>query len=137
MLNLHTSEAEEAESDGINISPLIDIVFILLLFFVVTSVFVEETGVEVSKPESAQAVALDRQSILFALTADGRVFHGGAEVGLQGIAPTLARLGATPDQPVILQADAQTTTQLLLAALDEVKGAGLSNVRVSTIKKSQ
>ena len=60
-------------SDEINISPLIDMVFILLIFFIVTTVFVEETGVEVDKPQAASSVNLEKNSILFAITKDGGV----------------------------------------------------------------
>ncbi|MEZ5277496.1 MAG: biopolymer transporter ExbD [Opitutaceae bacterium] len=132
MLNLDYISQDNGSEEGINISPLIDIVFILLLFFVVTSVFVEETGVEVNKPDSSQAQSLNRQSILIAISADGRVFHGGQEIGLFGIGPTLNRFAVSPDQPVIIQADGLTSTQVLISALDEVKAAGLENVNVAT-----
>jgi biopolymer transport protein ExbD len=124
----------EGSDEGINISPLIDIVFILLLFFVVTSVFVEETGIEVNKPDSSQDRSLDRQSILIAISADGRIFYGGQEIGLYGISPTLNRLAVSSDQPVIIQADGLTSTQVLVSALDEVKAAGVENVNVATRK---
>ena len=69
--------AEEAMD--INISPLIDMVFILLIFFIVTTVFVEETGVEVEKPEAASAMQLDKNSVLIAVTTKGQVVYGGKE----------------------------------------------------------
>lgn len=126
---------DEGSDDGINISPLIDIVFILLLFFVVTSVFIEETGVEVNKPDSKSAQALDRQSIIIAITADGRVYYGGQEIGLYGIGPVLSLLAVTPDQPVVVQADGEASTQSLISALDEVKAAGVENVNVATLQE--
>ena len=64
-------------SDEINISPLIDMVFILLIFFIVTTVFVEETGVEVNKPQASSAQDLEKNSILIAITANGKVVYGG------------------------------------------------------------
>lgn len=134
MLNQENSFSDDNGEDGINISPLIDIVFILLLFFVVTSVFVEETGVEVNKPESRQARPMDRKSIFIAITAEGRLFYGGHEIGLYGIGPTLRKLAVSPDQPVVIQADGKTSTQLLLSALDEVKAVGIVNVNVATLK---
>lgn len=134
MLNQESHPNDTESEDGINISPLIDIVFILLLFFVVTSVFIEETGVEVNKPDSKQSQSLDRQSIYIAITADGRVHYGGQEIGLYGIGPTLSRLAVTPDQPVVIQADGQASTQSLISALDEVKAAGVENVNVATLK---
>lgn len=126
---------DEGSDDGINISPLIDIVFILLLFFVVTSVFIEETGVEVTKPDSKSAQSLDRQSIIIAITGDGRVYYGGQEIGLYGIGPVLSRLAVTSDQPVVVQADGETRTQTLISALDEVRAAGIENVNVATLQE--
>ncbi len=134
MLNQNSFDQEEGSEDGINISPLIDIVFILLLFFVVTSVFIEETGVEVHKPDSKQSQSLDRKSIFIAIAANGSIHYGGQEIGLYGIGPTLAKLALSPDQPVVIQADGQATTQVLIAALDEVKAAGIENVNVATLK---
>ena len=135
MLNNESCTSQEGSDEGINISPLIDIVFILLLFFIVTSVFIEETGVEGNKPDSKQSQALDRKSIYFAITAEGRVYYGGEEVGLYGIGPTLNRLAATANQPVVIQADGQAATQILISALDEVKAAGVENVNVATLKE--
>jgi len=135
MLNIESYSNDDNSDDGINISPLIDIVFILLLFFIVTSVFIEETGVEVNKPDSKQSQSLDRQSIYIAITAEGKIHYGGEEIGLYGIGPTLNRLAVTPDHPVVIQADGQATTQILISALDEVKAAGVENVNVATLKK--
>ena len=68
---------ETDEISDINVSPLIDMVFILLIFFIVTTVFVEETGTEVDKPQAASAVNLEKNSILIAITAKGQVVYGG------------------------------------------------------------
>jgi biopolymer transport protein ExbD len=135
MLN-RIDPAGEADSDeAINISPLIDIVFILLLFFIVTSVFVREAGVEVNKPESRTAQALDRNSIFIAVTAEGRVHHAGTEIGIHGIGPALRRMQAHPSQPVIVQADGRVPTQLLISVLDEVKRGGIRSVSVATLNQ--
>ena len=72
MKNKKSLSATESAGD-INISPLIDMVFILLIFFIVTTVFVEETGVDVNKPQAASAVQLEKNSILIAIT-DGKRF---------------------------------------------------------------
>ena len=76
----------------INVSPLIDIVFILLIFFIVTTVFVEETGVEVQRPQAASAAQLAKQSILIAITEDGKVIYGGNEIGVRGVRGIVKRL---------------------------------------------
>ena len=131
-----SNELEEENSEGINISPLIDIVFILLLFFIVTSVFVQETGVEIERPQSSQAVALDRESIYVAVSADLKVFYGGSEIGLQGIVPTIERLSPSDDQQVIVQVDGRVPTQFLVEVIDEVKQAGIATVNVATLDRT-
>ena len=67
------SISETEEISEINVSPLIDMVFILLIFFIVTTVFVEETGIEVQRPEAATGVLLEKESILLAVSKDGRI----------------------------------------------------------------
>lgn len=119
-------------SDEINISPLIDMVFILLIFFIVTTVFVEETGIEVSKPQAASAVDLDKNSILVAISSGGQVIYGGRDIGVGGVRSTVQRLTAEEDMPVILQADRAVPTELLVRVIDEAKLGGANSVSIST-----
>ncbi len=118
--------------EEINMSPLIDMVFILLIFFIVTTVFVEETGVEVNKPEAASAVDLEKNSILIAITEGGKVVYGGREIGVAGVRSIVRRLGQREKLPVIVQADRLVTTELLVRVIDEAKLAGALTVNVST-----
>ena len=125
--------SNEDRSGEINISPLIDIVFILLIFFIVTTVFVEETGVEVEKPRAATQKDLEKNSILLGVTPDGGVFYGGREIGVGGVRATVSRLIRQQDQPVIIQADRSTPTETTVAVLDEAKLAGAKKVFVATV----
>lgn len=127
----HFGSATEG-SDEINISPLIDMVFILLIFFIVTTVFVEETGVEVSKPEAASALDLEKNSILIAITDTHKVVYGGREIGAAGVRATVRRLTQREPMPVIVQADKSVPTELLVRVIDEAKLAGASSVNVAT-----
>jgi biopolymer transport protein ExbD len=127
----HYASSSEG-SDEINISPLIDMVFILLIFFIVTTVFVEETGVDVNKPEAASATDLEKNSILIAITADRKVVYGGREVGPAGVRATVRRLTQREAMPVIVQADRSVPTELLVRVIDEAKLAGAEIVNVAT-----
>jgi biopolymer transport protein ExbD len=121
------------ESEEINLSPLIDMVFILLIFFIVTTVFVEETGIDVNKPEAASAVDLEKQSILIALTPKGEVVYGGRDIGVNGVRSLVQRLTRDdPDMPVILQADKAVSTERLVRVIDESKLGGAQVVNIST-----
>ena len=123
----------DATRDGeINISPLIDIVFILLIFFIVTTVFVEETGVAVDKPRAAAQHDLDKNSILIGVTPQGGVFYGGRDIGIGGVRATVSRLLKQDEMPVIIQADKRAPTEITVSVLDEAKLAGAARVFIST-----
>ncbi|MCC5835251.1 MAG: biopolymer transporter ExbD [Opitutales bacterium] len=121
-----------AGSDEINISPLIDMVFILLIFFIVTTVFVEETGVEVNKPQAASSIDLEKNSILIAITDSGQVVYGGRDIGTGGVRSIVRRLTQTESMPVIIQADRSVSTELLVRVIDEAKLGGAVAVSIST-----
>lgn len=124
--------ADDSNETGIDISPLIDCVFILLIFFIVTTTFVEETGVEVDKPQAASSVRLEKTSILIALTDKGEVVYGGREIGFNGIQPLVKRMLQKEDVPVIIQADNAAQSGLLVRVIDEAKLAGAVKVSVAT-----
>ena len=121
------------KADEINISPLIDIVFILLIFFIVTTVFVEETGVDVQRPEATSAASLDKNSILIAITREGSIVYGGSEIGSAGVRGTVRRLlQGNPDMPVIVQADRLASIDLYTKVHDEAILAGAKKVHLAT-----
>ncbi len=119
----------------INMSPLIDCVFLLLIFFIVTTVFVEETGVEIQKPQAASAQDLDRHSIMIALTADGRIVYGGREIGLNGVRGVVARQLREREAPVIILADGDARTSPLVDIIDECKLAGAKQVSIAAVRE--
>lgn len=127
---------ERDEENGIDISPLIDCVFILLIFFIVTTTFVEETGVEVDKPQAASSVQLEKNSILIALTSGGEVVYGGRDIGISGVQPLVKRMLQKEDIPVIVQADQSVPSGLFVRVIDEAKLAGATKVSVATKKTS-
>jgi biopolymer transport protein ExbD len=125
--------AMEDNSDvGVDISPLIDCVFILLIFFIVTTTFVEETGVEVDKPQAASAVQLEKTSILLALTDKHEVIYGGREIGISGVRQLVKRMLQKEDVPVVIQADTEADSGLLVRIIDEAKLAGATKVSLAT-----
>lgn len=124
------------EEARIELSPLIDIVFILLIFFIVSTVFVKEAGIEVDKPSAISAQQLEKNILIIAISSDGQVYHAGTNIGLAGVRPTLSALLIDQDQPVVIQADASITADLLVQVVDQVKLAGASAVHIATSRES-
>ena len=108
------------------------IVFILLIFFIVTTTFVDETGVEVDKPQAASAAQLEKTSIMLALTAKGEVVYDKRDIGIGSVRATVRRLlQKENDIPVIIQADTTVPTGLLVRVIDEAKlGARLQHPNI-------
>ncbi len=123
---------DDGGQTNVDMTPILDCVFILLIFFIVTTTFVEETGVEVDKPQAASAVRLEKTSILIALTADGDVVYGGRQIGISGVQPLVRRMLQKEDVPVIIQADAAAESGMLVRIIDEAKLGGAVKVSIAT-----
>lgn len=130
------SFSESEQETQVDISPLIDCVFILLIFFIVTTTFVEETGVEVDKPQAASSVKLEKNSILLAVTAEGSVVYGGRDIGVSGVRPLVKRMLQKEDLPVIVQVDQAVKSGVLVRVIDEAKLAGATKVSLATRKQA-
>ncbi|MCE2881002.1 MAG: biopolymer transporter ExbD [Planctomycetaceae bacterium] len=128
------SSSEDSGDPGIDLSPMLDCVFILLIFFIVTTTFVEETGVEVDKPQAASSVQLEKTSILIAITAKGEVVYGGREIGAGGVQTLVKRMIQKEDVPVIIQADREAAAGVLVRVIDEAKLAGATKVSIASLK---
>ena len=126
------SFAEHDDLSDINISPMIDMVFILLIFFIVTTVFVEEPGVDIEKPITQTAARLEKNSILIAITGNNQVVYGGNEVGISGIRPIVRRLNARTSMPVILQVDKNASAVTVIRVIDECKLGQANKISISS-----
>jgi biopolymer transport protein ExbD len=124
----------EGGEPSVDLGPMLDCVFILLIFFIVTTTFVDETGVEVDKPQAASAVQLEKTSIMIALTKGGQVVYGGKEIGINGVQTLVKRMIAKEDVPVIIQADKDAPAGMLVRIIDESKLAGATKVSVASAK---
>lgn len=132
MGRFHDSTADENNDSVVDMSPLIDCVFILLIFFIVTTTFVEETGVEVNKPESAAASDLEKESIMIAVKADGGVYYAGQEIGIGGVQREVKReLRKDKSTPVIIQIDKDATVDMYSRVHTEAQRAGALQINLS------
>lgn len=127
---------DDTEMSEINISPMIDMVFILLIFFIVTTVFVQEPGVEITRAQASSSHQLERNSILVAVTSSGSVFYGGSEVGVNGIRSIVQRfMQENSSMPVIIQADTSSPAKTIITILEQAKLGGAKNIHISTAKR--
>lgn len=125
--------ADEADvATKIDLAPMIDCCFILLIFFIVTTVFVEEPGIDVLKPAAVVAQDLEKNSILIAISPDNKIVYGGKELGVAGIGARVKQLLSREDLPVIIQADARADHGVFSDVWSEVKHAGAKKISIST-----
>jgi biopolymer transport protein ExbD len=123
------ASAEEAEVD---LTPMLDVVFIMLIFFIVTASFVKESGMDVNRPDAATAVVKPRGNILVAITPSGQIWIDKRQVDLRSIRANLERLYAeNPQGAVVIQADEDSKNGLLVAVMDAAKLAGIENVSIA------
>ena len=122
----------QQESSDINISPLIDIVFILLIFFIVVAEIRQETGIEVKKPKASSSSVLDRNSILFGLKENGEVYYDGTPITLDEVRLTVRRLLAGGDRPVVIQGDGSADIQHLSRLIEQAQAGGAKITSFST-----
>ena len=126
--------SDDDATSEIDMSPLIDCVFILLMFFIVTTTFVEEVGVEVDKPQAASSVSLESSSVMFSITEKGQVLHEDEEVGIGAVQRIVRQALQIEDVPVVVQADATVPAGRLVQLVGEARVAGAKNVSVATRK---
>lgn len=136
MSRFRNIESDGEESATIDMAPLIDCIFILLLFFIVTTTFVDEAGVEVDKPQAASSASLEKNSVFIAITAKGEIVHAGQEIGVAGVQTIVRRLLEKEDLPVIVQADQNVPSGILVRVIDEAKLGGAKKVSIATRKEA-
>ncbi|MCC2616678.1 biopolymer transporter ExbD [Aestuariibacter halophilus] len=123
---------EEEEEATIDMTPMLDIVFIMLIFFIVTTVFVKEAGIEVNKPGATQIVLPKNANIFIAITDDGDVWLDKREIKVDSIRANLERLLAEqPTDIVIIQADEDAEHGVVMKVMDQVKAAGINRISVA------
>ncbi|WP_075881370.1 ExbD/TolR family protein [Vreelandella massiliensis] len=119
-----------AESTEVNLTPMLDVVFIMLIFFIVTTSFIKESGVEIERPESSAATPRPDAQVLVAVTPEGAVWVDGKPVDLHRVGQTVADM-VTDEGSVVIQADRDATTGVLIEVMDRLRSAGVEQVAVA------
>lgn len=117
----------------IDMTPMLDIVFIMLIFFIVTTSFVKEAGIDVNKPSAKTAQKKESSNaILIAITKDGNIWLDRRIVDIEAVKPNIQRLGANMTDPsVIIQSDKDANTGDLVRLMDRVKSAGIDKISIA------
>jgi len=132
MLNISAARRAGKKNLELNIAPLIDMVFILLIFFLVTTSFVKETGVDISRPSATTAVAKTKSTILIGVTKENTVHLDRREIDVRAVRANVERtLAENPEGAVVIVADKESRTGLVITVMDACKLAGAENVSIA------
>jgi len=131
----HQRPRDEAE---LNITPMLDIVFIMLIFFIVTTSFVKESGMTVSTPQANTASRQEDANIFIAITSGGEIWIDHRPVDPRSVRAIVARLHADkPEGSVIIQSDEQATTRVLVDIMDQVRMAGIEKIAIAADEQAE
>ena len=121
------------EENEIDMTPMLDVVFIMLIFFIVTSTFVKESGVDVTRPNAETAVPTDASSIQIGITSNNQIYFDKRLVDKRAVRANIEKgLAESPGAAVIIVADALSNTETLIEVMDQSRLAGAENISVAT-----
>ena len=121
------------ETEEIDLTPMLDVVFIMLIFFIVTATFVKEIGIDVNSPDKDQNVKdADKQSIVVQITNRDRIRIRGRDIDFRAVRANIERLHAeNPDAPVVVQPHPDSTTETMVHVMDSARQAGVYAVSIA------
>ena len=130
--SLLRNQAEDSSS-GIDLTPMLDVVFIMLIFFIVTASFIKETGVEVNRPDASTAEQKENVNILVAVTATNEIWIDQRRIDRRSVRSVIERMHAeNPKGAVVIQADKASNTETVTAVIDASRAAGVYDVSLAT-----
>ncbi len=120
------------EDSEVNLTPMLDVVFIMLIFFIVTASFVKESGIEISRPGASTATRKEKGNILIAITANDQIWMDRRQVDPRALRANIERMHAeNPLGAVVIQADKDAKTGLLVKVMDAARSAGIRNISLA------
>ncbi|MDF1880024.1 biopolymer transporter ExbD [Sulfurimonas sp. MAG313] len=129
---------DNEDEQGIDMTPMLDIVFIMLIFFIVTTSFVRESGIEVNKPQASTAKSKKKVNIIIGIKKSGEIWIDKHPVDIRAVRTTVERLHAdTPEGTVIITADKKAQTGVLVSVMDQVKLAGIDKISIGANSDAQ
>ncbi len=124
--------AKKDVASEVNLTPMLDVVFIMLIFFIVTASFVKEAGIDVTRPRASTATRKERGNILIAITANDQIWMDRRQVDPRALRANIERLHAeNPQGSVVIQADTDSKNGLLVQVMDAARASGVSSVSLA------
>jgi biopolymer transport protein ExbD len=124
----------DEEDNEINLTPMLDVVFIMLIFFIVTASFIKEAGIDVNRPAALTADKMEDASILIAISENDEIWIDRKQIDPRAVRASIERMHAeNPKGSIVIQADMESTNEMLTVVLEAAKKAGVSNVAISAI----
>jgi biopolymer transport protein ExbD len=134
MINIRQARRNNGTAE-INISPLIDLIFLLLIFFMVTTSFVKETGIDVQRPAASTAQLKEKGNILIGISEDGSIYMDRKQIDVRSVRAHVERcLAENPEGGIVVVADKASKTGLTVQVMDQCRLAGAKNVSIATSK---
>ncbi len=131
-LRTHIGGAHQGDESGIDLAPMLDFVLNLLIFFIITAVFVKEIGITVSRPSAANAEKKEAGNILVMIRPDGEIVIDNRTIDIRAVRANIERLHAQrPDDAVVVAADKGAQTGILVNVIDQVRQGGVQNVSIA------
>jgi biopolymer transport protein ExbD len=131
-----TNKAAAEDEATIDLTPMLDVTFIMLIFFIVTASFIKESGIEVNRPEASTSQPAENVNILVAVSATNEIWMDQRRIDVRSVRANIERLHAeNPKGAVVIQADNQSNTETVAAVLDAAREAGVSDVSLATEDK--
>ena len=128
------SMMQEEEENEINLTPMLDVVFIMLIFFIVTASFIKEAGIDVDRPDAPTAESQDDAAILIAISANDEIWIDRRETEPNAVRTMIERLHAeNPKGSIVIQADEESTHETLVVVMEAAKQAGVTNVAIAAL----
>lgn len=125
----------EEEESPIDLTPMLDVVFILLIFFIVTASFVKESGIEVNKPQAQSAVKKELANIFIAINEHDEIWIDKRKADIRSLRAIIERLKAeNPQSSIVIQADKRSTNEKLVMVMDAGRQAGIYNIAIAAEK---
>jgi biopolymer transport protein ExbD len=129
---MRRSRYREREESEVNLTPMLDVVFIMLIFFIVTASFIKESGIDINRPQAATAERKQRANILVAINEDGQVWIQRRSIDIRAVRANIERLLAeNPQGSVVIQADKNSKNGLLVEVMDQARLAGVANISIA------